>query len=199
MRSINSWACRMASVAHRFQDELGPPVYPAFGEPLCCDISLSSSFSVAAFAQPPNPDAFYKLGPDSLPMDGVPKGEIRGPFKVDKQSLPRHLSHRDGFTSPPSTTRQPGLRLQSLNDGQAFTVNPNGDARAQNVIDNLYIPGRDSGHDRRVYQPGPHSRAAGAETSRSGVTGTTNRPTEYNTLDDKYARVIVDELMPLCL
>jgi len=25
---------------------------------------------------------------------------------------------------------------------------------------------------------------------------TTNRPTEYNTLDDKYARVIVDELMP---
>jgi enterochelin esterase-like enzyme len=26
---------------------------------------------------------------------------------------------------------------------------------------------------------------------------TTNRPTEYNTLDDKYARVIVDELMPV--
>jgi len=25
---------------------------------------------------------------------------------------------------------------------------------------------------------------------------TTNRPAEYNTLDDKYARVIVDELMP---
>jgi enterochelin esterase family protein len=26
---------------------------------------------------------------------------------------------------------------------------------------------------------------------------TTNRPTEYNTLDDKYARVIVDELLPV--
>ena len=26
---------------------------------------------------------------------------------------------------------------------------------------------------------------------------TTNRPTEYNALDDKYARVIVDELMPV--
>jgi enterochelin esterase family protein len=25
---------------------------------------------------------------------------------------------------------------------------------------------------------------------------TTNRPTEYNTLDDKYARVITEELMP---
>jgi hypothetical protein len=28
---------------------------------------------------------------------------------------------------------------------------------------------------------------------------TTNRPAEYNTLDDKYARVIVDELMPVIL
>src|SRR5207245_11570908 len=26
---------------------------------------------------------------------------------------------------------------------------------------------------------------------------TTNRPTEYNTLDDKYARVITEELMPV--
>src|SRR5260370_38507629 len=26
---------------------------------------------------------------------------------------------------------------------------------------------------------------------------TTNRPTEYNSLDDKYARVVVDELMPV--
>ncbi len=26
---------------------------------------------------------------------------------------------------------------------------------------------------------------------------TTNRPTEYNSLDDRYARVIVDELLPV--
>ena len=26
----------------------------------------------------PNPNSQYRLGPDSLPQDGVPKGEIRG-------------------------------------------------------------------------------------------------------------------------
>ena len=44
--------------------------------------------------------------------------------------------------------------------------------------------------------PGPHARISPSRRRRSGATATTNRPTEYNTLDDKYARVIVDELMP---
>jgi len=30
----------------------------------------------------PNPDTFYKLGPDSLEQDGVPRGDIRGPFML---------------------------------------------------------------------------------------------------------------------
>jgi|CZKY01.1.fsa_nt_gi hypothetical protein len=37
--------------------------------------------------QTPDPDAFYHLGPDSPPQDGVPKGEIRGPFTL--RSFPR--------------------------------------------------------------------------------------------------------------
>jgi len=28
----------------------------------------------------PNPNSQYRLGPDSLPQEGVPKGEIRGPY-----------------------------------------------------------------------------------------------------------------------
>src|ERR1044071_9091164 len=30
----------------------------------------------------PNPNSQYRLGPDSLPQDGVPKGEIRGPYTL---------------------------------------------------------------------------------------------------------------------
>ncbi len=30
----------------------------------------------------PNPDSQYRLGPDSMPHEGVPKGEIRGPFTL---------------------------------------------------------------------------------------------------------------------
>ena len=42
-------------------------------------------------AAPPetaNPDAFYSLGPDSLPQQGVPKGEIRGPFTLPSNAYP---------------------------------------------------------------------------------------------------------------
>ncbi len=38
--------------------------------------------------RPPNPDAFYQLGPDSLPQEGVPKGEIRGPFTLPSKAYP---------------------------------------------------------------------------------------------------------------
>ena len=82
-----------------------------------------------------------------------------------------------------------------FNDGQAFK-NMDGDLRAPNVLDNLIYrreipvmiavfinPGRTPD------QPEP--------TPQNWGDRDTNRPTEYNTLDDKYARVIVDELMPV--
>src|SRR6202142_1232126 len=41
--------------------------------------------------QAPDPDAFYSLGPDSLPQAGVPKGEIRGPFTLPSNAYPGTL------------------------------------------------------------------------------------------------------------
>jgi enterochelin esterase family protein len=81
-----------------------------------------------------------------------------------------------------------------FNDGQAM-IATNGDVRAPNVLDNLvwrreipviitvFInPGR------TPEQPEPNPHEWGDRT--------TNRPEEYNRLNDKYARVIVDELLP---
>jgi enterochelin esterase-like enzyme len=66
----------------------------------------------------------------------------------------------------------------------------------QNVMDNLIfrreLPvmiGVFINPGRRPDQPEPNASEWGDRT--------TNRPTEYNSLDDKYARVIVDELMPV--
>src|ERR1051325_8244328 len=36
----------------------------------------------------PNPDSQYRLGPDSMPQDGVPKGEVRGPFTLPSNVYP---------------------------------------------------------------------------------------------------------------
>jgi enterochelin esterase family protein len=81
-----------------------------------------------------------------------------------------------------------------LNDGQAFMAE-DGNVRAQNVMNNLIhrreIPvmiGVFINPGRRPDQPEPIPSNWGDRT--------TNRPTEYNELNDKYARVIIDELMP---
>jgi len=154
---------------------------------------LALVFSLAAFAQAPNPDAFYHLGPDSLPQDGVPKGEIRGPFKLPSKAYPGTF-HTYWVYVPAQYDAAKPTSLMIFNDGQAF-MNPSGDLRAHNVMDNLIyrreIPVMigvfiNPGHTPE--QPEPNAQEWGDRT--------TNRPTEYNSLDDKYARVICDELLP---
>lgn len=136
----------------------------------------------------------YHLGPDSLPHDGVPKGEIRGPFTLPSQAYPG-TQHTYWVYVPAQYDPLLPASLMIFNDGQAFMA-PEGDARAQNVMDNLIyrreIPvmiGVFINPGRRPDQPEPTPRDWGDRN--------TNRPAEYNSLDDRYPRVIVDELLPV--
>ena len=141
-----------------------------------------------------NPDIHYELGPDSYPHDGVPRGEVRGPFTLPSDAYPG-TQHTYWIYVPAQYDPKIAASLMIFNDGQAFK-NMDGDLRAPNVLDNLIYrrempvmiavfinPGR------RPDQPEPTPQNWGDQD--------TNRPAEYNTLDDKYARVIVDELMPV--
>jgi enterochelin esterase-like enzyme len=141
-----------------------------------------------------NPDAQYRLGPDSLPQDGVPKGAIRGPFTLPSQVFPG-TQHTYWVYVPAQYDASKPASLMVFNDGQAFMA-PDGDIRAQNVLDNLIyrreIPvtiGVFINPGRRPDQPEPTPRDWGDRT--------TNRPDEYNSLNDKYPRVVVDELLPV--
>ena len=145
-------------------------------------------------AQTPNPDIHYQLGPDSLAQEGVPKGEIRGPFTLPSKAYPGTQHTYWVYVPAQYDPAVPASRM-IFNDGQAFKA-PEADARAQNVMDNLIyrreIPvmiGVFINPGRRPDQPEPDLHEWGDRT--------TNRPTEYNTLDDLYARVIVDELLPV--
>jgi enterochelin esterase family protein len=144
--------------------------------------------------QIPDPDAFYSLGPDSLPQPGVPKGEIRGPFTLPSSAYPG-TQHTYWVYVPAQYDPAIPSSLMIYNDGQAF-MNADGDMRAQNVMDNLIVRrelpvmiGVFINPGRRPDQPEPNQSEWGDHT--------TNRPTEYNSLDDKYSRVIVDEIMPV--
>ena len=141
-----------------------------------------------------NPDTLYRLGPDSLEQPGVPKGEIRGPFTLPSTAY-SGTQHTYWVYVPSQYNPGKEASLMIFNDGQAFLA-PTGNLRAFNVLDNLIYrreipviiavfinPGR------RPDQPEP--------TPQNWGDRDTNRPTEYNSLDDRYARVIVDELLPV--
>ncbi|HZU28345.1 MAG TPA: alpha/beta hydrolase-fold protein [Bryobacteraceae bacterium] len=147
-----------------------------------------------AMAETPNTDIYYKLAIDAYPQDGVPRGEIRGPFTLPSQAYPG-TQHTYWVYVPAQYDPATPASLMIFNDGQAFMA-PEGDVRAPVVLDNLIyrreIPvmiGVFINPGRRPDQPEPTLKNWGDKD--------TNRPTEYNTLDDKYARVIVDELMPV--
>src|SRR5450755_2026177 len=141
----------------------------------------------------PNPNSQYRLGPDSMPQEGVPKGEIRGPYVIKSNAYPG-TQHTYWIYVPAQYDAAIPTALMVFQDGQAFK-DENGDMRAQNVMDNLIyrreIPvmlGVFINPGRTPEQPEP--------TPQNWGDGTTNRGPEYNTPDDKYARVITEELMP---
>lgn len=143
----------------------------------------------------PNPDSQYRLGPDSFPHDGVPKGEVRGPYVIPSKAYPG-TQHTYWVYVPAQYDPAKAAALMIFQDGQAFK-DENGDMRAQNVMDNLIyrreIPvmiGVFINPGRTPEQPEPSPKIGWGD-------GFTNRGVEYNSLDDKYARVITEELMPV--
>jgi len=159
---------------------------------------LALAAGISAIAQNPpdtlNPDTLYRLGPDSLEQSGVPRGEIRGPFTLPSTAYPG-TQHTYWIYVPAQYDAVKAASLMIFNDGQAFLA-PTGNLRAFNVLDNLIyrreIPvmiGVFINPGRRPDQPEP--------TPQNWGDRDTNRPTEYNSLDDRYARVVADELLPV--
>lgn len=142
----------------------------------------------------PDMNRYYTLGPDSLEREGVPRGEVRGPFYLLNSPNYPGTQHTYWVHVPAQYDPAVEADLMIFQDGQAF-IDMNGSARVPNVLDNLIYrrelpvmitvfinPGR------TPEQPEPTPAQWGDQT--------TNRPQEYNALDDKYAKVVVEELLP---
>ncbi len=155
-------------------------------------------FFLISFAAPRDfaagEDDFYHLGPDSLPQAGVPHGRLLGPFTLPSQVFPGTQHTYWVYVPAQYDSKQPAA-LMVFNDGPAM-IDTNGSVRVPNVLDNLIwrreIPVMITvfiSPGRTPEQPEPTSREWGDRN--------TNRPEEYNRLNDKYPRVIIDELMPM--
>ncbi len=141
----------------------------------------------------PSNDRFYQLGSDSKPQDGVPQGKFSEAKVIPSNVFPG-TQHTYWVYVPAQYDPSKPTAVMIFNDGQAMMNEP-GDVQGHRVLDNLIyrreIPvmlGVFINPGRRPDQPEPNPRDWGDKT--------TNRADEYNPPNDKYARVIVDELMP---
>lgn len=143
--------------------------------------------------QAPNPNAYYRLSSDAMALEGVPKGEVRGPFTLPSRVYPG-TQHTYWVYVPAQYDPKAPTALMVFQDGHAY-LDENGEIRATRVMDNLIyrreIPtmlGVFVNPGRTPAQPEPDNKEWGDRT--------TNRPEEYNRPDDKYARVVTEELLP---
>ena len=138
---------------------------------------------VACVAQ----DSLYKHGPDSQRKGGVPKGTVS---KYEWQSK-LYNNFRDYWVYVPAqydSTRPAALMI--FQDGHSY-INDSGDFRVPIVYDNLIYQKKlpvticlfvNPGHNTKEY---PENRFRASD-----------RADEYDVLDDRYATLLMDEIIP---
>lgn len=139
-------------------------------------------------------DDVYRLSPDSQSQPDVPKGKVTEWEKLPSDAYPGTLHDFCVYVPAQYDAAKPAS-LMVFQDGQAF-LRLTGDFRVPNVFDNL-IYRREMPVTIAVFiNPGRRPDQPEASQNDWGDKSS-NRPQEYNALDDKYAQVIVDELFPV--
>ena len=129
----------------------------------------------------------YKLGPDSQPQDGVPKGTVTK-HTWKEQGLPRHRARLLGLRPGPVQPDGPPACVMVFQDGGSYQ-NPKGQFRVPVVFDNL-IHKKEMPVTVGIFiNPGdvPHRRQG---------KGKSNRSFEYDTLSDQYVRFLEKRSCP---
>ncbi|HEX2854737.1 MAG TPA: alpha/beta hydrolase-fold protein [Opitutaceae bacterium] len=153
---------------------------------------IATLCAINVFAAPT--DDAYKLTPDSEVQPGVPQGKVGEWKKLPSEAYPGTLHDYCVYVPAQYDPAKPAS-LMVFQDGQAW-LRPTGDYRVPIVLDNL-IYRREVPVIIAVFiNPGRTPEQPEASAQDWGDRSS-NRPQEYNALDDKYARVIVDELLPV--
>jgi enterochelin esterase-like enzyme len=140
---------------------------------------------------PPAATKDEKLGPDSSPQPGVPKGKLEGPFLFKSQIIPGTVRQYWVYVPAQYTPSKPACVLV-FQDGQR-AINPEGALRVPTVMDNL-IHRKEMPVTVGIFiTPGQRGDTY-PETIRRG--NPNNRSAEYDSLGDTYARFLVEEMLP---
>ena len=139
------------------------------------------------------PDDAYHLGPDSMPQPGVPQGKLVGPIALPSKVYPDTSRNYWVYVPAQYEASKPAC-LMVFFDGHAY-LGPKGDFRIPTVFDNL-IYRREMPVTIAVFANPGHGPDQPESTDSQWGDQTNNRRVEYNALDDKYSKLVVDELIP---
>ena len=132
-------------------------------------------------------DSLYKPGPDSKRKEGVPKGVVS---KFEWQSKLYNNFREYWVYVPAQYDSTKPVAIMVFQDGHSY-VNDSGDFRVPIVYDNLIYLRKlpvticlfvNPGHNTKDY---PENRFR-----------VSNRADEYDVLNDKYATMLIDEIIP---
>ncbi|MFO1514352.1 MAG: alpha/beta hydrolase-fold protein [Verrucomicrobiota bacterium] len=133
----------------------------------------------------------YKLGPDSLPQAGVPKGKLEGPLLFKSQIIANTV-RRYWIYVPAQYTPDKPANVLVFQDGQRAT-NPEGALRVPQVLENLIHKGDLPVTIGIFITPGQRGEEYPDDLA---MRNPNNRAAEYDSLSDSYARFICEEMLP---
>ena len=134
-------------------------------------------------------DADYKLGPDSQPQDGVPKGEVRTFTLVESKAFPGTTREWSIYIPKQYDAAKPACAMVFF-DGPGYSK-ADGGFRVPVVFDNLIAKKEMPVTVAIFIAPGTIPAAEPGAKARS------NRSYEYDSLGDLNARFLMEEILPL--
>jgi hypothetical protein len=167
------------------------PLYPMRISCLLAALCLAVSGSAQPAPAPVTP-VKYALTADSLPQPGVPPGRLEGPFEFHSTVISGTV--RRYWIFVPAQYR-PGTAASLLvfQDGQRAT-NPQGVLCVPTVLANLIHQGDIPVTIGVFITPG---HRADRYPDDLGMQNPNHRSPEYDALNETYARMLIDELLPV--
>lgn len=133
----------------------------------------------------------YELTPDSLTQPSVPRGRLEGPLEFKSKIIPGTVRRYWIFVPAQYAPESPASVLV-FQDGQRAT-NPNGSLRVPTVMENLIHKGDMPVTIGIFITPGHLGERYPDDL---GMSNPNHRAEEYDSLDDTYARFLIEEMLP---
>ena len=135
----------------------------------------------------------YALMPDSLPHDGVPKGRLEGPFEFHSSIIAGTVRQYWIYVPAQYNPKKPKpANVLVFQDGQRAT-NPDGQLRVPQVMENLIAKGQMPVTIGIFITPG---NTTDIYPTDLGMKNPNHRAAEYDALNDAYARMLIEEILP---